>query len=300
VPSVGSAVSDDSRGDGDGDLLPAGLRRRHGQIVEANEVNNCRAAAGTVAVAPATADYVVTALSEPPATAAASSGFTVTDTTQNAGTAAPRRRRPVTTCRPTPCVTVPFLLSGCAAVPALARALRRAVAHGDDPATTPVGPYYLLACADDTAAIPETNENNNCRASAGTVQVTPASADLVVSSVEDPSANTMSGGSFRVTDITRNVGAANAGRRRRASTCRSIRYGREDVLLTGARGIGRWRPAVLDGHGDGVHPSGTPAGTYYLLACADDLGAVNETNEANNCVASDGRRSWRCRPRTWR
>ena len=80
------------------------------------------------------------------------------------------------------------------------------------PANTAVGPYYLLACADDTAAIPETNESNNCRASAGTVQVTPASADLVVSSVEDPSANTLSGGSFRVTDITRNVGARQRGR----------------------------------------------------------------------------------------
>ena len=44
------------------------------------------------------------------------------------------------------------------------------------PATTAVGPYYLLACADDTGAIPETNESNNCRASAATVQVTPASA----------------------------------------------------------------------------------------------------------------------------
>jgi hypothetical protein len=37
-----------------------------------------------------------------------------------------------------------------------------------------VGAYFLLACADDTGALPETNENNNCRSSAGTVQVTPA------------------------------------------------------------------------------------------------------------------------------
>src|SRR4030095_542874 len=33
-------------------------------------------------------------------------------------------------------------------------------------------------------------------------------------------------------------------------------------------------------------PAGTAAGAYYLLACADDLGVVAETNESNNCVAS--------------
>ena len=58
-----------------------------------------------------------------------------------------------------------------------------------------------------------------------------------MSSVEDPSANTLSGGSFRVTDITRNVGVANAG----ASTTRyypSLDTVKDaaDVLLTGARG----------------------------------------------------------------
>src|SRR5262249_17903059 len=132
------------------------------------------------------------------------------------------------------------------------------------------------------------NESNNCRASTGTVQVTPASADLVVSSVEDPSANTLSGGSFRVTDITRNVGAANAG----PSTTRfylSLDTVRDasDVLLTGARGIGPLSPGQFSSDTITVFiPSGTPAGTYYLLGCADDLGAVNETNEANNCVAS--------------
>jgi hypothetical protein len=33
-------------------------------------------------------------------------------------------------------------------------------------------------------------------------------------------------------------------------------------------------------------PSSVPAGVYYLLACADDTSAVNEVNEANNCLAS--------------
>jgi subtilase family serine protease len=30
-------------------------------------------------------------------------------------------------------------------------------------------------------------------------------------------------------------------------------------------------------------PSGTPRGTYFLLACADDAGTVTESTETNNC-----------------
>ena len=33
-------------------------------------------------------------------------------------------------------------------------------------------------------------------------------------------------------------------------------------------------------------PAGTPAGTYRLLACADDRRVVAESNETNNCRAS--------------
>src|SRR5205823_3817583 len=33
-------------------------------------------------------------------------------------------------------------------------------------------------------------------------------------------------------------------------------------------------------------PSAAPLGVYYLLACADDLNAVAETSETNNCIAS--------------
>jgi hypothetical protein len=33
-------------------------------------------------------------------------------------------------------------------------------------------------------------------------------------------------------------------------------------------------------------PAGVPAGAYYLLACADDLQAVAEAIESNNCTAS--------------
>ena len=30
----------------------------------------------------------------------------------------------------------------------------------------------------------------------------------------------------------------------------------------------------------------TPGGTYYVIACADDVDALRESNETNNCAAS--------------
>jgi hypothetical protein len=38
---------------------------------------------------------------------------------------------------------------------------------------TATGTYYLLACADDTLVVAETNEGNNCKASTGQVTVGP-------------------------------------------------------------------------------------------------------------------------------
>lgn len=54
------------------------------------------------------------------------------------------------------------------------------------PSTTPTETYYLIACADDTNNITESNENNNCKASKKTINVTnntysvtmPASSDV--------------------------------------------------------------------------------------------------------------------------
>jgi subtilase family serine protease len=260
------------------------------QIVEASEANNCRAA-GTVAVGPPSADLVVTALSEPPALAPASSSFSVTDTTRNAGLTG---SAPATSTRYYLSINTvrdgaDVLLTGTRAVPALAAgAASSGTVTVTIPATTAVGPYFLLACADDTAQAPETSEANNCRASTATVQVTPASADLVISSLEDPPATQVSGATIRVTDITRNVGAASAA----ASTTRyylSLDAGRDagDVLLAGARAIPPLAPNAFSTVAVFVTiPSGTPAGTYFLLACADDLTAVLETNETNNCRAA--------------
>ncbi|MBI4837723.1 MAG: hypothetical protein HY806_00930, partial [Nitrospirae bacterium] len=60
------------------------------------------------------------------------------------------------------------------AVPALnPGATSRGSVNVTIPTTTLSGTYYLLACADDTNAVAEGNESNNCKASSTTVQVTP-------------------------------------------------------------------------------------------------------------------------------
>ena len=60
-----------------------------------------------------------------------------------------------------------------------------------------------------------------------------------------------------------------------------------DTLLSGARSIPILAPAaVSSGSVSLVVPSSTPAGTYVVMACADDTLLVGESSEANNCRAS--------------
>lgn len=120
-----------------------------------------------------------------------------------------------------------------------------------------------------------------------TISVSPL-PDLLVSSVSNPPGSVAPGGSFPVTDTTWNQGTATAGAsttRYRLSTDNVITS--SDPLLTGSRSV----PSLAPGTGSMgsvtvTIPTTIGAGTYYLGACADDLGAVSESNEANNCRAS--------------
>ena len=121
-----------------------------------------------------TADLIEISISNPPATAVVGSSFQVSDTVKNQGNIASGasttrfylsidKRKDAADKR----------LSG-RAVPALnPAATSRGRLNVTIPTTTPSGTYYLLACADDTNAVVESSETNNCRASATTVQITP-------------------------------------------------------------------------------------------------------------------------------
>ena len=116
--------------------------------------------------------------------------------------------------------------------------------------------------------------------------VIPTIPDLV-ERMKSPPMEVSSGSRFNVVDSTSNQGTGPAG----PSTTRyyfsiDVVKDRSDVLLTGSRAV----PALAAGTASSATTSVTvpkiAAGNYYLLACADDLNVVAESDERNNCVAS--------------
>ena len=98
------------------------------------------------------------------------------------------------------------------------------------------------------------------------------------------------GTTFSVTDRTLNAGTVASG----PSTTRYYlsldgTKNAGDTLLVGARSV----PALAAGASSlgtvtVTIPAATPLNNYVLLACADDLSTVAETNEGNNCLAASG------------
>ena len=243
---------------------------------------------GATLAAPAP-DLVETAVSNPPASQNRGTKFSVTDTAKNqggqqAGPSYTRYYLSLDTVRN----TGDKLLTGSRSVPALAPgATSTGTKSVTIPGNTALGTYLLLACADDTLLVSESDETNNCIASTGTIQVT--APDLKETALTNPPASVKQGGSFNVTDTTKNAGTGPAG----VSTTRYYlsldkTKGATDVLLTGSRAV----PALAAGASSSgtvsvTVPVATPLGSYYLLACADDLKVVKfEIKEGNNCRAS--------------
>ena len=235
-----------------------------------------------------TPDLIETAVSNPPASLNRGTKFSVTDTAKNQGgqQAGPSYTRYYLS---TDKVRDPAdkLLTGTRSVRALAPgATSTGTKSVTIPGNTALGTYYLLACADDTLLVIESDETNNCIASASTIQVT--APDLRETALTNPPASVKQGGSFNVTDTTTNVGTGPAG----ASTTRYYLSldkikGAGDVLLTGSRAVPALAAGASSAGTAGVTvPVATPLGTYYLLACADDLKVVKESKEGNNCRAS--------------
>jgi hypothetical protein len=115
----------------------------------------------------------------------------------------------------------------------------------------------------------------------------PPRPDLVVTAAGNPAVTITFFGILSVNDTVKNQGTAKA-------TISFTRYylsldqtrGGGDRLLLGLRFVGPLAVGQSSGGGATLFVFGIPAGTYYLLACADDTGANVEINEANNCLAS--------------
>jgi subtilase family serine protease len=260
------------------------------KVPESDEANNCIASGTTVLVS--RPDLVDLFVSNPPqGPLIQGNSFAVTDTVKNQGNVAAI----ASTARYYLSADKAkgggdILLTGSRAVPALQAGGPPSTGKATVkiPAGAAAGTYYLLACADDTGLAAETDENNNCTASGSQVVVSrPDLVDLFVSN--PPSGPLTQGNSFAVIDMVQNQGnvAAGASTTRYYLSTNSVKEG-GDILLTGSRAVPALPAgATSTGKATVKIPAGAAAGTYYLLACPDDTGLVPETDEANNCMASD-------------
>jgi uncharacterized repeat protein (TIGR01451 family) len=256
-------------------------------VSESVEINNCAASAGKAQVAGGLPDLVESAVSSSPSAVFPGETLDVTDTVMNqgggmAGSSTSSYYLSVDTTRGSGDVPL-----GTRSIGAL---LPMGGIQGTVAVTVPVfttpGYYYLLACADDPGSVSESDEANNCRASAGKVQVPDGLPDLMETSISIPMSAAFPGGALEVTDTMVNYGTGMAG----SSTTRyylslDTTKSSGDVLI-GSRSVGALLPTGgLQGTVSVTVPAYTAAGTYYVLACADDLGAVLESDETNNCLA---------------
>jgi subtilase family serine protease/glucose/arabinose dehydrogenase len=245
------------------------------------------ARACTATFKPGQPDLVETGLGSPPATVQLGQGFSVTETVMNRGTAtAGSSLTHFFLSTDTVKSSNDVLLKGSRAVLGLGPGTTSTgTTLVSTAASTPLGVYYLLACADDQFVVAESNEANNCVASTGTVTVT--APDLVEGAVSVSPASVNVGGSISVGDTVSNQGNGTAppSFTRYFLSADQVKSANDTII--GVRSVSTLAPhAISSGTVLITLPSSLPAGTYYLLACADDNHTVYESHEANNCSAS--------------
>jgi subtilase family serine protease len=261
-----------------------------GVVAEGSDSNNCTTADGIVSVQTVVVskpDLVVTVLGNPPATAIPGQSFVVTATVENQGVADAGASSTSFSLVPANAGTRKNL-KGMYSVDTLAPGTS---------ATAPVtvtlysdtvpNTYVLRACADGPGIIPESGEGNNCRTSAGLLQVL-APPDLTVTAVANPPATAAQGQAILATSTIKNVSTVPAAE----STARYYLVaidGSRKIDLSGKPPI----PAIEPGHTfTATHRvkvrAETVPGPYFLQACADSGKVLAEKNENNNCFTAAG------------
>jgi hypothetical protein len=250
-------------------------------VVESNTANNCVVSAPFSA---AGADLTVASVS---ITGAPASGgnVTVADTTTNSGSGAAGGSYTL------------FYLStngvnkgttvGQRYISSLASGVS---SSGATTVTLPLnltGSYYVLACANGTNSVVESNTTNNCLVSA---PFSVAGADLTVSAVSTNPAAALPGGTMAISDTTANALASASGSYTQyylSKTTTLVKSGSGAATLLGQRYIPALAASASStGSVNVTIASNTAAGTYYLFACANGTNSVVETNTANNCTAT--------------
>jgi hypothetical protein len=115
----------------------------------------------------------------------------------------------------------------------------------------------------------------------------PPLPDLRVTAVTNPPSIVGIGTTFAITDTTRNDGAAATATKTAYFFSTDTQKDAADRKLSKTRSIAALAfGASSTGSVTVKIATGTPAGTYFLLACADDANSAAEGSEINNCLAS--------------
>jgi subtilase family serine protease len=153
--------------------------------------------------------------------------------------------------------------------------------------TTP-GTYRAQACADGGKAVKETNEDDNCKTSSGTIHVT-GKPDLTIQSVSVKNAplSVARGGSLTITIDPKNLGEGDAD----ATTAKFLLVSTTGAVspknLNGTQAVGALRSGAGISYTKTVTVfNDTAAGEYFVQACADSLDIIDEASELNNCTNS--------------
>ena len=152
------------------------------------------------------------------------------------------------------------------------------------PVGTAPGSYYVLFVADPANAVAETNENNNV-ASASLLVVAPG-IDLQIQQAFLSNTSTTPGFTVGANCYILNAGNALAS----SSTVgyylsTNQIFDAADVLLSTQTGFSLPAGQSNQRFATLTVPTGTAAGSYYVLFVADPANAVAETNENNNVAA---------------
>ena len=242
-------------------------------VVESKENNNTFARAIAIG-----GDLAITVLTVP-AEGGAGAPLTVSDTTANqgGGSVGPTATKFYLSSNST--FDLSDTLIGGRAVPALAAGgTSSAQTTLTIPSGLPAGTYYVIARADGDDALVETSEANNTLARAAQI-----GSDLAVVVVTPP-AKAAAGASIVVSDTTTNQGGGDAPASVTAFYLSATSGGGAgDVLLDGSRAV----PALPAGASSSgsttvTIPAGTAAGSFYIIARADNGNVVAETLENNN------------------
>ena len=244
-------------------------------VPEWNESNNASAAQG-IRIGP---DLVITALTGPSA-AAPGSNVALNDTTMNQGGAVAGSSETRFYLSTNFTLDSADILIGSRSVsPLAAGASESASTTVTIPANVPVGSYYLLAQADGANAVAETSETNNTRAGS-VLRIGP---DLTVSRLGGP-LQVVAGSTISLTDTTVNLGSmpSTISTSTAFYLSTNLALDASDTLL-GTRVVPPLDPGASSAATTTVVvPATMPAGTYCIIAKADALNGVLESNETNN------------------